>query len=77
MKGTPQSDNRDSMFAALRLYGVVVASGMEMLVVAVGGFLLDRWFGTLPRLTIVGFLLGFPLGLYHMYVGLKQAQKKD
>jgi F0F1-type ATP synthase assembly protein I len=44
---------------------------MEMLVLPLGGFLLDRWWGTLPWLTIVGFIIGFPAGMYHLYTGVK------
>lgn len=77
MRGTNGSDDRRSLFVALRLYGVVVASGMEIVIIPLGGFLLDRYLQTLPWLTILGFVIGFSGGLYHLYVGIKAALKKD
>ena len=73
MTGSPSGDDRRSIFQAMRLYGVVVAAGMEMVVLPLGGFLLDRWWGTLPWLTIVGFIVGIPIGMYHLYTGIRSA----
>jgi F0F1-type ATP synthase assembly protein I len=69
-------DQREAIHQALRLYGIVVAAGIEIVVIPLGGFLLDRWWGTFPWLTVVGFILGLPAGLYHMYVGIKSVLDK-
>jgi ATP synthase protein I len=38
------------------------------------GFLLDRWFGTLPFFLLAGLGLGFVGGLYYVYKVLKQME---
>ncbi|MBI3468122.1 MAG: AtpZ/AtpI family protein [Planctomycetes bacterium] len=75
MSDPAKPDDRRSIYVAFRLYAVVVAAGMEMVVIPLGGFLVDRWWGTFPWLTLAGFVLGFPIGMYHLYMGVKSALK--
>ncbi len=37
-----------------------------------GGYLLDRLFGTLPLLLLVGLLVGFGVALYYLFVSLSR-----
>lgn len=77
MTDPAKRDQRRSVYQAFRLYGVVVAAGLEMLLIPIGGYLLDRWWGTFPWLTVVGFILGFPAGMYQLYVGIKSVLNQD
>ncbi len=52
-----------------------MALGFTLLVILVTlggiGFLADAFLGTLPLFLLLGLVLGFALGLYYMYVTLK------
>ncbi|AEN72238.1 AtpZ/AtpI family protein [Rhodothermus marinus] len=59
-KKSPEATS--SMQEALRALGPYMGLGLQlalgMAFFAVGGYLLDRWLGTLPWLTLVGVVLG-------------------
>lgn len=59
----------------LGLYLALAQCGTEMVVPLVVGFLLDRYLGTLPWLTVAGALLGFVGGLTHMVVILNKLDR--
>ena len=43
-----------------------ITLGLEFALPALGGFALDRRWGTHPALTLLGATLGFVAGLYHL-----------
>jgi F0F1-type ATP synthase assembly protein I len=47
--------------------------GSEMAMPAVVGWLVDMWLNTLPWVTVAGTLLGFALGMTHVFFLAKQA----
>ncbi len=56
-------------------YGRSIALGITLLLILVAlgglGFLADTLLGTLPLFLLIGVVAGFALGLYYMYVTLK------
>ena len=56
-------------------YGRSIALGITLLLILVVlgglGLLADKFLGTLPLFLLVGIVVGFALGLYYMYVTLK------
>jgi F0F1-type ATP synthase assembly protein I len=56
-------------------YARSIALGITLLLILVAlgglGFLADWLLGTLPLFLLIGVVLGFALGLYYMYVTLK------
>jgi F0F1-type ATP synthase assembly protein I len=56
-------------------YGRSIALGFTLLLILVAfgglGFLADTLLGTLPLFLLLGLVAGFALGLYYMYITLK------
>ena len=56
-------------------YARSIALGFTLLLILVAlgglGYLADAWLGTLPLFLLFGLVAGFALGLYYMYVTLK------
>ncbi len=56
-------------------YGRSIALGITLLLILVAlgglGLLADTFLGTLPLFLLIGIVVGFALGLYYMYVTLK------
>lgn len=56
-------------------YGRSIALGITLLLILVAlgglGLLADTFLGTLPLFLLIGIVMGFALGLYYMYVTLK------
>ena len=56
-------------------YGRSIALGITLLLILVVlgglGLLADTFLGTLPLFLLIGIVVGFALGLYYMYVTLK------
>ena len=56
-------------------YGRSIALGITLLLILVVlgglGLLADKFLGTLPLFLLIGIVVGFALGLYYMYVTLK------
>ena len=56
-------------------YGRAMALGITLLLILVVlgglGLLADKFLGTLPLFLLIGIVVGFALGLYYMYVTLK------
>lgn len=56
-------------------YGRSIALGVTLLLILVVlgglGLLADTFLGTLPLFLLIGIVVGFALGLYYMYVTLK------
>ncbi len=54
-----------------RLIGQLSTVGLSFVLALVlgfgGGYLLDRWLGSSPWLTFVGFFLGFAAGILNVY----------
>jgi F0F1-type ATP synthase assembly protein I len=44
----------------------ISAIGFEFVLPAVGGLLADRWLESSPIFTLIGTVLGFSAGLYHL-----------
>jgi len=44
----------------------VTTVGLEFALPALGGFYLDRWWGTRPLATLLGLALGFGAGMVHL-----------
>jgi F0F1-type ATP synthase assembly protein I len=68
-------DQRPSTERELGRGYVLLALGLKfaggIILFAGGGFLLDRWLGWTPALTIVGTLVGSGLSFYTVYVQLR------
>ena len=56
-------------------YGRSIALGITLLLILVTlgglGLLADTFLGTLPLFLLIGIVVGFALGLYYMYITLK------
>ena len=56
-------------------YGRAIALGITLLLILVAlgglGLLADTFLGTLPLFLLIGIVVGFALGLYYMYITLK------
>ena len=56
-------------------YARSIALGFTLLLILVAlgglGYLADAWLETLPLFLLLGLVAGFALGLYYMYVTLK------
>ena len=48
-----------------------------IIVFVVGGYLLDRWLGTMPAFTIAGTLLGAALSFVNVYLKLQAISDDD
>ena len=60
---------------ALRLAHVGVQFGMTVIALTVGGYYLDRHYQSAPAFTLVGLLLGFVAGLYHLVIETQKARR--
>lgn len=69
MQPDPSSERDLGRGYALVALGLKFAGGVILF--AGGGFLLDRWLGWTPALTIVGTLVGSGLSFYTVYVQLR------
>ncbi|MBI4126636.1 MAG: AtpZ/AtpI family protein [Deltaproteobacteria bacterium] len=59
--------NRDSIYFVLGLYGAVgLQLALAVVVGLVGGNFLDKQFGTLPWLTIIGLIVGSVGGFWNL-----------
>jgi len=70
-----------SMQEALRALGPYMGLGLQlalgMAFFAVGGYLLDRWLGTLPWLTLVGVVLGLVAVVAKLWQVNTQLQRRS
>jgi ATP synthase protein I len=64
----------------IRLIGQLSTLGLSFVLAIVmgfgGGYLLDRWLGTEPWLTFLGFILGIAAGVTNVYRVMQLATKK-
>ena len=64
----------------IRLIGQLSTVGLSFVVAIVmgfgGGYLLDRWLGTSPWLTFLGFFVGIAAGVTNVYRVMQLATKK-
>lgn len=67
MSPDPRSDG-DNGYA--RLIGVGFSFLIIVALMCGGGFLADRWLGTLPLFMLVGLVLGFFVGLFYIYLAI-------
>ena len=67
--GGPQNDKRDLYNGAGEGMSRAFELAITPAVIAVFGYLLDRWLGLLPVLTIVFFLVGMAGVIARMYYG--------
>jgi ATP synthase protein I len=61
-----QPESRSQYAVGIGLASRVTAIALEFVVPMVLGYGLDRWLGTIPAATIVGLMLGFAMGLWHI-----------
>ena len=59
-------DDRSSMTAAMEWSARLTTIGLEMALPAGGGYWLDLHIGTSPVFVILGALLGFAVGMFHL-----------
>ena len=77
MQQDPSSERDMGRGYASLAVGFKFAGGVILF--AAGGFLLDRWLGWTPALTIVGTLVGSALSFYNVYTQIRaqtEAEKK-
>lgn len=64
----------------IRLIGQLSTVGLSFVLAIVmgfgGGYLLDRWLGTSPWLTFIGFFVGIAAGITNVYRVMQLANKK-
>lgn len=64
----------------IRLIGQLSTLGLSFVVAIVmgfgGGYLLDRWLGTSPWLTFLGFLVGIAAAITNVYRVMQLANRK-
>jgi ATP synthase protein I len=64
----------------IRLIGQLSTVGLSLVLAIVmgfgGGYLLDRWLGTTPWLTMLGFLVGIAAGFVNVYRVMQLANPK-
>jgi Putative F0F1-ATPase subunit Ca2+/Mg2+ transporter len=58
-------------------YAALAGTGLEMVVPAGVGWLIDGWLGTLPWITSVLAVVGFAAGLTHMILILRQKDREQ
>lgn len=65
----------------IRLIGQLSTVGLSFVFAIVlgfgGGYLLDRWIGTSPWLTMLGFFAGLAAGVLNVYRVMKLANKRE
>jgi ATP synthase protein I len=65
----------------IRLIGQLSTVGLSFVFAIVlgfgGGYLLDRWLGTSPWLTMLGFFAGLAAGVLNVYRVMKLANKRE
>ncbi len=71
VSGSPK-DDRPPMVAAMQWVSQITAISMEMVVLAVLGYWLDSMWGTDPWLLVSGALIGFAVGMMHLFQIVKQ-----
>jgi F0F1-type ATP synthase assembly protein I len=59
-------DDRSPVAIAMEWSARLMAIGFEMAIPAGGGYWLDLRIGTLPVFVILGVMLGFALGMFHL-----------
>jgi F0F1-type ATP synthase assembly protein I len=62
----PNSEDRSPMAVAMEWSVRLTTIGLEMALPAGGGFWLDHSIGTMPVFVILGAILGFIAGFYHL-----------
>jgi F0F1-type ATP synthase assembly protein I len=73
----PTNDDRPPMVVAMQWVSQITTIGLEMVLPAVLGIWLDKKWGTAPWLVIVGVLLGFVTGMYHLLQIVRSANSKS
>jgi ATP synthase protein I len=65
--------------SAWRALGELTGIGMTLVVATViglaGGYYLDRWLGTSPWLTLIGFGFGVAAGFVNLFRSVKRAER--
>jgi F0F1-type ATP synthase assembly protein I len=75
MKDTP--DDRPPMTIAMEWSARLMTIGLEMALPAAGGYWLDGRIGTSPVFVILGAMLGFAVGMFHlMQIARRQGPQK-
>ncbi len=59
-------DDRSPMAVALEWSARLTTIGLEMALPAAGGYWLDRRIGTSPLFVVLGAILGFAVGMFHL-----------
>lgn len=70
------SDDRSPMALAIEWSTRMMTIGLEMALPAGGGYWLDLRAGTSPLFVIVGAILGFAAGMYHLLQIARQQEPK-
>jgi ATP synthase protein I len=61
-----QSEPRSQIAVGIQWANRITGIALEFVVPMILGVLLDRWWGTNPFATILGGILGFVMGLWHV-----------
>jgi len=69
------SDDRSPMTLAVEWSTRLMTIGLEMALPAAGGYWLDLRIGTLPTFVILGAMLGFVAGMFHLMQIARQSPK--
>jgi len=77
MMTDPEPDDRSPMAAAIEWSARLMTIGLEMALPAFGGYWLDHRFGTSPVFVVLGAMLGFALGMFHLMQIARQKPRQQ
>jgi len=72
----PEEPTGKSLGAGYKYVSLGISFGVSIVLFTGLGFLLDRWLGLLPFLTITGTLLGAVLSFIWVYAKLRQDERE-
>ena len=62
-----ESDTRSAVSIGMDWGTRITSIGLEFALPALVGFGLDRWWGTVPWMTVTGAFLGLAIGMLHVF----------
>ncbi len=74
---TEPSDTRSAQALAYQWASRIISVSLEMVVPGLGGYWIDQRFGTVAVFTIIGFIGGMCLGMWHLLKIAKSPAKRQ
>ncbi len=70
-------DDRPPIVVALEWTTRLTTIALEMALPGAGGFWLDQWLGTKALFLVLGVIVGFVLGMWHLVLLTRPPKSKD